>query len=343
MRRLKLFFLAAITAVFVSGCSSEGSLPPPVYKSSSALFQITQTDSKLSSVEFTESGNYVVLRNGSRMSAPQGNGTSRADAKTETAWLFFSPWNQPLVRSTAYNNIITGKYTKTDDTTYVLEGFGTIKVNSQNGTNYSLVITETGSSPYTLTAAKKEQFKDSEPTDKLCRTWRISGMHLQMSVSASEDGQSFSIDIDEKVDNGNTAELMYKVYETTVKKIIRESGQSVSESQLKMALADQKKEFEKTYPYVENMIFTQAGTYMVTYKDGRLAVATWAWTGDGFGKIRYSWDYDNMSSELSNDCSVEFSGKRCYLVEERADLSRIGGEFRFSSRKNKMTYTLEEE
>lgn len=77
------------------------------------------------------------------------------------------------------------------------------------------------------------------------------------------------------------------------------------------------------------------------YKDGRLAVATWTWTGDDFGKIRYSWDYDNMSSEVSNDCSVEFSGKRCYLVEERADLSSMGGNF--NSRKNKMTYTLEEE
>lgn len=337
MRRLKLIFLAAIMAVFVSGCSSEGSLPTPVYKSSSALYQITQAGSTLSSVEFTESGNYVIVRKSSRMSAAQNNDM----VKAETMWLLFSPWSQPQTRSTAYNNIITGKYTKTDDTTYVLEGFGTITVKGNNGTNYSLVITETGSSPYTLTAAKKDQFKDSEPTGKLCRTWHISGMRIQMSVSASEDGQSFSIDIDEEVDGGNMAELLYKVYETTLKKIIKESGQSVPETQIKMALAEQKKEFESTYPYVEGMIFTQAGTYMVTYKDETLAIATWKWTGDDFKKIHYSWDYAGSSSELSNDCSVEFSGKRCYIIEEKADLNGLGSEF--NSRKSKMTYTLEEE
>lgn len=351
MKKVFLALTLAVGAIFVTGCSSDdnsddGPLEVPAYKSSSALYQITQTGSPLSSVEFTESGSYVIVRNGQRQNAPQGNGASRADeaVKESPTLLVFSPWNQPETRSTTYSNIITGKYTKTDDMTYVLEGFGTIKVNMSGDNTYSLVITETGSSPYTLAAAKKEQYSGSEPTDKLCRTWRIASMRMEVSMSGKYEGFSFNFKVDEKVDGGDMAGLMLKCYESEIRQMAKAAGYSASEREVKEAVAELKSDIEKTYLYIENVIFTQAGTYMVTYRGDRLAISTWTWTGDDFKKIRYSWDYSNMNGVLSNECSVGFDGKKCYIVEMYDDLSNehlLGSDF--GSSDGKLTYTLEAE
>ena len=343
MKKVFLALTLIVGAVFVTSCSS-GSLDEPEFKSSSALYQATQPDAVLSSVEFTESGNYVVIRNVLSQNAPQSNTASNADETKELPTLLLaSPWSQPVTRSTTYNNIITGKYTKTGDTTYVLEGFGTVTVNASGGNTYSLVITETGSSaPYTLAAARKEQYKGSASTDKLCRTWRIAEMRLEVKVSGQEDGVSFNISVDEKVDGGDLAELMMKCYESLIRKTAEEYGGDVPESEVERALADVREEVKRTYPYVENMIFTQAGTYMVIYRDNMLAVSTWAWTDNDFKSIRYSWDYNNMEGAPSGECSVEFDGKKCYLVENSNVFGRFadGG---YGSGNGKMTYTLEAE
>ena len=336
--------MLAIGAFAVASCSSDETLEAPAYKSSSALYQITQTGSPLSSVEFTESGNYVIVRNIQPRNAPQNNAASNADeTKGPLTLLIASPWNQPVTRSATYNNIITGTYTKTDDTTYVLEGFGIVKVNASDGNTFSLVITETGSSTsYTLTAAKKEQYVGSEPTDKLCRTWRIAQMRFEVKISGQEHGVSFNISVDEKVDGGDLAELMMKCYESLIRKLAKEYGGDVPEREIERALADVREEAKRTYPYAENMIFTQAGTYMVTYKGDKLAISTWTWTGDDFKTIHYSWNYNNMEGAPSGDCGVEFDGKKCYLVENSNIFGRFAEEG-FGSGNGKMTYTLEAE
>lgn len=342
MKKVFLALTLIVGAVFVTSCSSD-SLDEPEYKSSSALYQITQSDAALSSVEFTESGNYVVIRNDLSLKAPQNNAAINADeTKKLPSLLLASPWSQPVTRSTTYNNIIAGKYTKSGDTTYVLEGFGTVTVNASSGNIYSLVITEIGSTPYTLPAARKEQYAGSEPTDKLCRTWRIAKMRLEVKVSGEEDDVSYNISVDEKVDGGDMAELMMKCYESLIRKMAKEYGGDVPESEIEDALAEIREEAKRTYPYVENMIFTQAGTYMVTYRGDMLAVSTWTWTGNDFKSIRYSWDYNNMEGALSGECSVEFDGKKCYLVEYSNVFGRLADE-NFGSGNGKMTYTLEAE
>ena len=286
------------------------------------------------------------MKNSTHAQAAQSNITDKADCEMtdarQTAMILFSPWNEPETRSTTYNNIITGKFTKTDETTYVLEGFGTITVNVVEGTKYSLVITETGSSPYTLTAAKKEQYGGSDATDKLCRTWRIASMRLEMSIAGNEENISFDFDIDEEVDGGDLAGLLLKCYESMIKKMAKSAGVSISDNEIKMAIAEIKDDAVKTYPYVENMIFTQTGTYMVMYKGDRLGVATWTWTGDDFKMIHYSWDYNDKNAIMSGECSVNFEGKRCYLVETSNAFSRFADEG-YGSGNGKLTYTLEEE
>ena len=327
-------------------CSSDdeedGTLETPAYKSSSALYKVTQSGSALSSVEFTESGNYVIIKNNTRLFASQSRAMDKRSENIQKlpTWFLASPCIQAISRSTTYNNIITGKYTKVDDSTYVLEGFGTIKVNADNGSNYSLTITENGAASYTLRAEKKEQDIDSDQTDKLCRTWYIKTMSLKMSGTVKYEGNDFNFNIDEKVNGGDLAGLMYKLYESLIRKLIKESGQGVPENMLKEELSEYREQFQKSYPYLENMLFTQAGTYMVMYRGEQLGVATWTWVGSDFKKIRYSWDYNNMYGNLSNECEVEFKGSRCYIVENQTG-SNVQG-VNVASVNSRMTYELEE-
>ena len=344
MKKIFLALTLIVGTVFLTGCKGD-SLETPAYKSSSALYQVTMVGAPLTSVEFTESGNYVIVKSGLPQNAPLPNGVSRAEEEVnKPACFLFSLGNQPETRSSSGNKIITGKYTKKDDTTYELKGFGTIKVTATDGSNYSLIITETGSDPYTLTAAKKEQYKDSEPTGKLCRTWKIAGIRIELEFAGSFEGKSVELDIDEEVDNGDMAELFLKVYESSLRQLGKTIGKSASDSEIKKAVDDMRDDVKKTYPNVENMIFTQAGTYMVTYKGDKLAISTWSWTDSDCKKIRYSWDYSNMGSNngKSGECSIEFDGSRCYVVESNAEAFDRFLETRHTN-KAKVTYTLEEE
>lgn len=55
------------SAISFTSCSSSsdddgdnGTLDPPAYKSVSALYEVTSSGSKYSTIEFTESGNYII-------------------------------------------------------------------------------------------------------------------------------------------------------------------------------------------------------------------------------------------------------------------------------------------
>lgn len=313
-----LSMLAIMTMVLMSvgfiSCSSDdeedsGSLSTPAYKDVSALYRVTDGNTLFTSFEFSESGNYVIVK--------RTGYKSREKSATRAAGLMVSPWYEEMTRSTSYSNIITGKYTKKGDNVYELEGFGTITVTSDSNGQYSLEIAESGETPYTLTAERKEQYAGSARTNKLCRTWRISNIRMQLKGTAHNGDKSYDMNIDENVNGGNLAELMYKFYVSTVNWAIKVSGENVPQSYLDSEFSSQKKEYERMYPVVETMMFTQTGTYMVTYANSTLAVATWTWYEDSDDKIRYSWNYSNMSSVISGDCSVEFKGNKCILAEEK--------------------------
>ena len=130
--------------------------------------------------------------------------------------------------------------------------------------------------------------------------------------------------------------LMYNLYAQVITWVVSVSGESVPQSYIDEQLADFKKKAASNYPVVENMLFSQAGTYMVTYGDGRLAVSTWTWEGSAFDKIHYSWNYANMNSTgASGDCKVEFIGNRCIITEEKSGAADV-----ISGANIKTIYTL---
>lgn len=42
--------------------------------------------------------------------------------------------------------------------------------------------------------------------------------------------------------------------------------------------------------FLGQVIFTKAGTYMVTYPNSELAISTWSWVSQSEGTLRYSWN-----------------------------------------------------
>ena len=66
----------------------------------------------------------------------------------------------------------------------------------------------------------------------------------------------------------------------------------------------------------EEVVFTKAGTYMVSYDNQMLAVSTWAWENMSTGLLRYSWNYDDMyDEEMAGTAWVSFKNNDLYLNE----------------------------
>lgn len=289
---------------------SNGSLGIPAYKDVSALYKVTSGSSEFSSFEFTESGNYVIVKK---------NNNYKVNSKysNRVTGLMVAPWCENTTRSTSYNNIIYGKYTDKGNNTFELEGFGTVTVKTDANGGYSLEIAPLNSTPYTLTAAKQEQYVGSERTNNLCRTWRIENIKMVLEGTIMRDNKSYDFKFDENVNGGNCPELMYKIAASALRWAIDVTGESVPQSVIEEKLAELKKEYE-SFPVAETMLFAQTGTYLVTYANNTLAVSTWSWNGNSGNQLRYSWDYSNMNSESSGDCSIDFNGNRCIITEERS-------------------------
>ena len=263
------------TAGLMSACSNDDDtvnnqvLDTPQYEDDAALYQITSTDSEYASIELTASGNYIIL--------PSWMAYTRSvDRKSS---FFFS--NSNLTRA-EYYGIIEGKYTKTGENTYNLQGFGTLTVVEDGGSTVNLEILLNNGNEINLTAAVKNQYADSEMTNNLCRTWNINDINIRIVI----DGKTY---LSHSFNKNN-----YKDY---------------------LDDYDEVMDFDDGFP--EQVIFTKAGTYMVTYTNDALAVSTWSWVNQNQGTLRYSWDYDDMDNDyMAGTVKVEFPGNNRLVITE---------------------------
>ena len=305
-RYSRLFAMIAIAVVcigFVS-CGSdddgdEAVLETPEFSGVSAKYIVTDTRSDYKSIEFTESGNYVIVLNAyaTRAAGIKEGGFSG---------LTICPW-QKLGTRAGYANIIMGKYTVRNGNTFVLDGFGTIVVDNEDGSTKSLVITEKGGSTYTLNAKVKTQYPDEQMTLNLCRTWTMESIRLKTQA------EGFKFDKTEK--GGNLPELMIDLYRSLLNWAAKYDDE-ITKEQIDEAMKEIEANVNATVQSVEGFIFSQSGTYMVTYGDGSPAISTWTWQNIGKGILHYSWDYADEDEGLAGECKVEFDGSYCVITEE---------------------------
>lgn len=110
-------------------------------------------DSKILSLEFNNSGNYIAVEN-------------------------------TLAKSTDNQKIHFGTYTRKDASTITLSDLGTVKVSSVVGNGATMEITLTGSStPITFRGVKSTEITSTTKTDLLCQTWIITKYNDKSVVS----------------------------------------------------------------------------------------------------------------------------------------------------------------
>lgn len=265
-------------------------LTAPEYESHAALYEF-DGNGEWKAIELTASGNYIVQENPYYYS----NKMLKPELSKE------SPVGRSLrmlnngMRSTrsSYNGVIYGTYTVNDEGVYVLEGFGTIELVGSEDNAVSLVVTPQNGEAVTMTAEKRNQAPQSAITDALCRTWEIKGFRMVIKFNGKKmlDETGYMDNLDDFVD-----------------RISNKVGEDLTKEDL----------FGEFMP--EEVVFTKAGTYMVSYDNETLAVSTWTWENSATGLLRYSWDYDDMYDEdASGTASISFKNNNLYVTESYKD------------------------
>jgi hypothetical protein len=216
--------------------------------------------------------------------------------------------------------MITGKYTKTGELQYELEGFGSLKVVKTNENNVVLDIKETDGTTLSLPAMIAAKYDSSDNTAKLCRTWNI--LNTRVKSQVVYEGETFTFD--KTVSGGDIPALMIAMYTDMYKwaaKIYSKSGQTITDEQVNYLIQEQTEKVKASVPVALSILFSQSGTYVVFYANDTFGVAKWNWINEDETTIRYAWDRiygTNQSTYVSGNCDVEISGKQCKLIESKS-------------------------
>lgn len=262
----------AAAPMILSSCSDSddgGNLDTPKYEQDAALYRITDRTSPYASIELSASGYYIITPS-------EYINSSMATANPKKA--IFDKAKQA---SRSDWGVIYGKYVKTGDNEYILDGFGTIKIKTNGGSAVDLDITTSNGKNIVLGANRSNMYASSDMTDKLCRTWSID----KVRVAIWEDGR--------------------KVYDKKM-------------SMAEFTKEEEGEDYDGEIP--DKVTFTKAGTYVVFYTNNTLAVSTWCWENESKGIARYSWDYDYLfDPDASGSINVKFSGNQLTISEEYTD------------------------
>lgn len=246
-----------------SGGGSDGTeMEAPRFESSAAKYTITDAGSPYTSVELTASGNYIIFTSGSQAPA-----TAAAAPATRMS-VMSDGAGRPGTRYIHYSNILSGKYTKTGEGEYELEGFGKLVVSGSGDQSYSLDITLSGGHSYSLKGNRAGTPSSGTMTDNLCRTWEI----VQWRAFLRYNGVTMFDFTDPTIDGLNAKLEAWG----------REHDPDYTDGDYLLDFTS------ATGP--EQVVFTKSGTYMVTYADSHLAVSTWRWGNQEKGMLEYSWD-----------------------------------------------------
>ncbi len=284
------------------GNGGNGKLDNPEYADVAAFYEITSPNSDIKSIELTEAGRYVIIQN-------TYNYTYKSrDAKAKMPKGHFLGMASKALTRGSYANIIEGKYTKKGNGSFELEGYGTLTITGTSSDAQSIEITlANGTKMPTLTAERKNQQPSSSATATLCRTWKLASLRVILTL-AGKSIYDKEYKIDEIYKFGKDMMDLEKKYYP---------GELDEEDDLEYYESEWREQMEDMPATVT---FTKAGTYLVTYNNGELAVSTWSWEDVKTGKLRYSWNYDSMSDRnLAGTALVSYRGKQLAVQEDLND------------------------
>lgn len=310
LRKVGMAFLAVLLCGSMAACSEDDgdgdgdgggtgidkvTLATPEYEEHAALYEV-EGSNEYESIELTASGDYIITKAGYYYA----NKLLKPELQKKNRWARSFNMLDCGVRPTreSYNGIIYGKYTVTSEGVYELEGFGTLELTGSSDDAVALVVTPNGGTAETMTAAVKTQAPNSDITNALCRTWEVKGFRMVIKWNGKKM-------LDETGYINNLDDFARRISEKV--------GEDLTVEDL----------FGEALP--KDVVFTKAGTYMVSYTDETLAVSTWAWENPETGLLRYSWDYDDMyDEELAGNAYISFKNNDLYLNEKFSETDEDG-------------------
>lgn len=180
----------------------------------------------------------------------------------------------------------TGKYTKSNDS-YNLSGFATVTINGKSGSTYSIVVKTTDGVSTELNATVAAGgVATGAMTDNLCRTWTIENTRLTMEVEGITAGRDFP----------GTCDLNALIA------YAKDRGMKINDDVEENSV-------------VTGITFSRAGTFLISYRNGKNDVGRWNWASQASGTLSYSWDSPDMGNALENGAAtVAFDGSKCKLT-----------------------------
>ena len=138
----------------------------PKYEKESALYLVNASGSDIRSIELTPTGDYIVMKNNSI-----ADEVKRQSPAIRTSALRLN--HAIATRAYADDKMAYGRYTRTGDGKYKLDGYGTIVVTGGESNAVKLTITLTDGRKIEVGAMKRDQYTATAKTNAICRKWNI--------------------------------------------------------------------------------------------------------------------------------------------------------------------------
>ena len=203
-----------------------------------------------------------------------------------------APTAKSDVSDNASDVFITGRYTFSNGV-YTMVGFGTAIIKNNNGV-VSIELKTDGGEPYHLEGELAKPLAD-EQAATLCRTWLVKKTRISFTkgVSVAADFNNCNL---------NEIEDFVKQYVTLNKSL--EYGMNVT-----------------------GVTFSAAGTYLVTYSNGKADVGTWNWADDDHKRFSYKWEIEGMGRDWQKGTACAEVASNFVILSNDASFTNDGEEY----------------
>ena len=264
-------------------------LEKPAMADEAVKYDVTTPGSDISSIELTESGQYIITRSGAYFYSAQST-DSRLATKARHA----------LGHSRAADpNYICGSYIKVGENEYILDGYGSVVITGSSNNGIELIISPEDGDPFTVGAQQDTAlFDTSEETIALCRSWNPTQIRMRVllngKVMADESGA-------------------YKDYNKVMERIAR-----------KLASYNPDEYDDDDFIFddalANEVIFTRSGSYVVFFDDDTLTPRIWRWSDRKNMQLQYSFYLDGFDyPEYTGYVTAGFNGHSVVLYEKQVE------------------------
>lgn len=310
------FFTLMTTMLLALGtlvsCSSDdddvASAPTPQYETVAARYDITSSNSPYESIEFTASGNYILIQNGSARA--KQNATRALAPKSKFTASALVAKSVPQTRASYNQVILTGTYSYANGV-YTLDNNTTVSVTvGEDGSYYNVVFTNGDGTTSTFEADKAvTQITNSAKTNLLCRTWNMG----EIKYTVKHNGKT--------VFTWSGSE--YKDFDSKWAAFLKQNYPTVYASDY-----GDDYEYDDDDDFIDQAIFTKSGTFLRTWvtKDGvkEYDYDYWKWQNESAGIILWAYpedvrsesDWTSTDEDIWEPITISFSGNNLVITEQ---------------------------